>query len=116
MATKVADALPNRGKKLESSNSKASEIDLEEESDDSEDYEDEFSDEAESEWHRTRNPVQPQPDPFKDVNDFYAPEKSARLSEKFKDSGLQIIVKMASIELTPNKPQFPAGGWHVSDQ
>jgi hypothetical protein len=114
MATKVTDELPNRDKESESSDSEASataEIDLEEESDES----DESEDEAER-WHRIREPVQPQPGPFKDVDDFYAPKESARLSEKFKDSGLQIIVKMASIELTPEKPEFPAGGWHVSYQ
>ncbi|CAH0028520.1 unnamed protein product, partial [Clonostachys rhizophaga] len=27
-----------------------------------------------------------------------------------------IIVKMASIELTPEKPEFPVGGWHVEGQ
>ncbi|KAF2634557.1 hypothetical protein P280DRAFT_364462, partial [Massarina eburnea CBS 473.64] len=26
---------------------------------------------------------------------------------------LQIIFKMATIELTPEKPEFPTGGWHV---
>lgn len=36
------------------------------------------------------------------------------LRERFKD--LQVIVKMASIELTPDKPTFPAGGWHVEGQ
>ncbi|KAL2271985.1 hypothetical protein VTJ83DRAFT_1356 [Remersonia thermophila] len=36
-----------------------------------------------------------------------------RLRERFRDTGLQVIVKMASIELTPEKPTFPAGGWHV---
>jgi hypothetical protein len=42
----------------------------------------------------------------------YAPKQSLR--EKFKEKGLQVIVKMASIELTPEKPEFPAGSWHVS--
>lgn len=28
--------------------------------------------------------------------------------------GLQVIVKLTSIELTPEKPEFPAGSWHVS--
>jgi hypothetical protein len=36
------------------------------------------------------------------------------LRKNFKKSGLQVIVKMASIELTPEKPDFPIGGWHVS--
>ncbi|ROW11546.1 hypothetical protein VMCG_01299 [Cytospora schulzeri] len=36
------------------------------------------------------------------------------LQAKFKD--LQVIVKMASIELTPENPEFPAGGWHIEGQ
>lgn len=36
------------------------------------------------------------------------------LREKFQD--LQIIIKMASIELTPENPEFPAGGWHIEGQ
>ena len=70
--------------------------------------------ETERKWHILRKPVQPQPDAFEDGDDFYTPEEGERLSERFKQSGLQIIVKMASIELTPEKPEFPAGGWHVS--
>ncbi|KAG9247975.1 hypothetical protein BJ878DRAFT_538812 [Calycina marina] len=34
------------------------------------------------------------------------------IREKFKKTGLQIIVKMATIELTPDKPEFSMGGWH----
>jgi hypothetical protein len=51
---------------------------------------------------------------FKDVD--YAPKEDQRLINRFRESGLQIIVKMASIELTPEKPEFPAGGWHVEGQ
>lgn len=36
------------------------------------------------------------------------------LLKNFKTSGLQVIVKLASIELTPESPDFPVGGWHVS--
>ncbi|KAI9162821.1 hypothetical protein HJFPF1_04414 [Paramyrothecium foliicola] len=36
------------------------------------------------------------------------------LKEQYKD--LQVIVKMASIELTPEMPDFPAGNWHVEGQ
>ena len=38
------------------------------------------------------------------------------LRAKFKDSGLQVIVKLASIELTPEKPLFAGGEWHVEGQ
>ncbi|KUJ09394.1 uncharacterized protein LY89DRAFT_628514 [Mollisia scopiformis] len=96
-------------------------VDLEEEaeSDDSEEYDNEEDRQwrrAEKRWHKIRKPVQPQPDPFKAVDDFYVPKESVQLSKQFKDTGLQIIVKMASIELTPGKPEFPVGGWHVEGQ
>lgn len=63
-------------------------------------------------WEKLRKVVQRQPDPFKEIN--YETKHSQRLFDKFKESGLQIIVKMATIELTPSKPVFPAGSWHVS--
>jgi septum formation topological specificity factor MinE len=52
--------------------------------------------------------------PFKKIE--YAPKAGQRLIERFRQSGLQIIVKLASIELTPEKPHFPVGGWHVEGQ
>jgi hypothetical protein len=42
--------------------------------------------------------------------DYYP---SQHLRDKFQRHGLQMIVKMASVELTPDKPEFPGGGWHV---
>lgn len=87
--------------------------------------------EEERKWKILRVPVFREPEPFTEVE--YDPQKITAdlrttgrfvtnpfpetlvggLREKFKDSGLQIIVKMASIELTPDKPEFPAGGWHI---
>lgn len=61
-------------------------------------------------WKDTRVPLYPEPLPFKEID--FAPEESIRTT--YKQDGLQVIVKMASIELTPEKPEFPAGGWHVS--
>lgn len=55
-----------------------------------------------------------QPVPFIDVN--YALQSGKRLADRFRHSGLQVIIKMASIELTPEKPNFPVGGWHVEGQ
>ena len=52
----------------------------------------------------------PEPDDEAEVN--YLCQESLR--EKFKDTGLQVIVKMVTIELTPEKPDFPMGSWHVS--
>lgn len=65
---------------------------------------------ARAKWKKFREAKLPDPLPYVPVD--YAPEQSLR--EKFKEKGLQVIVKMASIELTPEKPEFPAGSWHVS--
>jgi hypothetical protein len=61
-------------------------------------------------WKRIRDPLLPEPDDKTEVD--YLCRESVR--QKFKEKGLQVIVKMATIELTPEKPNFPMGGWHVS--
>lgn len=61
-------------------------------------------------WREVRDPLLLGPSEFEPVT--YKVEQSLR--EKFKDTGLQVIVKIASIELTPEKPDFPVGNWHVS--
>jgi hypothetical protein len=66
-------------------------------------------DETQSKWRLLRKPKMPEPVA---ESILYAPCQPS-LAEKFRESGLQIIVKMASIELTPEKPEFPAGSWHV---
>ncbi len=63
-------------------------------------------------WEKIRDVLLPEPLDFKPITYQVGGEA---LSKRFKDTGLQVIVKMASIELTPEKPVFPAGGWHVSD-
>lgn len=86
----------------------------------SQDYKyDWIDDEAERKWKILRKPALREPTPYLEVDydPYTAPggEKSqGGLFRRFKDSGLQVIVKMASIELTPEKPEFPTGGWHVS--
>jgi hypothetical protein len=64
-------------------------------------------------WKLLRKPALPEFS-FEDIS--YVPSEGTRLSELFRDSGLQIIVKLASIELTPGKSDFPVGGWHVEGQ
>lgn len=61
-------------------------------------------------WREIREAILPEPLPFEPL--IYQVKRA--LHSKFKETGLQVIVKMASIELTPEKPEFPAGGWHVS--
>ncbi|KAJ4264300.1 hypothetical protein NW762_005496 [Fusarium torreyae] len=67
---------------------------------------------ARGKWEKFREAILPEPKKFAEVD--YAPKQSLRY--KFKKDGLQIIVKMASIELTPEKPEFPAGSWHLEGQ
>jgi hypothetical protein len=77
-------------------------------------YDPEWDDETELKWELFRKPRIPRV-PFED-NVSYTPLEHLKLSTKFKETGLQIICKLASIELTPEKPDFPAGGWHVEGQ
>lgn len=64
-------------------------------------------------WKILRQPRLPEPI-FEDID--YAPKPRSRIINRYKESGLQIIVKMASIELTPSKPVFPTGSWHLEGQ
>ena len=61
-------------------------------------------------WKEIRDPILPEPMDFEPIT--Y--KITEALGKNFRNTGLQVIVKMASIELTPEKPVFPAGGWHVS--
>jgi len=36
-----------------------------------------------------------------------------KLQQEFREQGLQIIVKLASIELTPEKAEYEGGNWHL---
>jgi hypothetical protein len=64
-------------------------------------------------WKLLRKPALPELS-FEDIS--YVPSAGTRLSELFRDSGLQIIVKLASIELTPGNSDFAVGGWHIEGQ
>lgn len=38
------------------------------------------------------------------------------LRDEFEEEGLQIIVKLANIHLTPEKPNYDGGSWHIEGQ
>ncbi|PPQ86637.1 hypothetical protein CVT25_006821 [Psilocybe cyanescens] len=38
------------------------------------------------------------------------------LKDTYKQRGLQVIVKLANIELTPEKPEYTGGSWHIEGQ
>jgi len=43
-------------------------------------------------------------------------EKHVDLARDYKHRGLQVIVKLANIELSPDKPKYKGGAWHVEGQ
>ncbi|WP_078628152.1 DUF4246 domain-containing protein [Streptomyces sp. NRRL F-2664] len=64
--------------------------------------------EAHEAWWENRSPIVP------DAPAFTAPEppgESARVD--LRGRGLQVIVKLATIHLTPEKPEYAGGSWHV---
>jgi Protein of unknown function (DUF4246) len=75
-----------------------------------EDYnEDEFY-EFENQWikdHRVL--IAPEPGEFK----AREPAAPTDLRQQFADKGMQVIVKLANIHLTPEKPKYDGGSWHV---
>ncbi|KAI0704792.1 hypothetical protein C8Q76DRAFT_861189 [Earliella scabrosa] len=44
---------------------------------------------------------------------FQPPNTEARVDVSLKGRSLQVIVKLANIVLTPEKPKYPGGAWHV---
>ncbi|OCL02456.1 hypothetical protein AOQ84DRAFT_182162 [Glonium stellatum] len=85
-----------------------------EEEDENNADEDENEDEEEEDWERT-NRILIKPD----ADQPYSPRPvhvNVNLREKFAKSGLQVIVKLATIHLTPNKPTYTSGTWHIEGQ
>jgi hypothetical protein len=60
-----------------------------------------------------RNLVLPEPDEYKPRPPT---EKVVNLRKQYADQGLQVIVKLANIHLTPEKPEYGGGTWHVEGQ
>ncbi|ANB04355.1 hypothetical protein SAM40697_0392 [Streptomyces ambofaciens] len=64
--------------------------------------------EAQDDWWENRRPVVP------DAPAFTAPEvpdESARVD--LRGRRLQVVVKLATIHLTPDQPEYAGGSWHV---
>ncbi len=57
-------------------------------------------------WRESREPQQPR------APEFVAPDPPTRMVD-LRGRNLQVIVKLANIELTPEKPKYPGGVWHV---
>lgn len=65
---------------------------------------------ARAKWKKCRDAILPEPMRFEEID--YFPDE--RFRTKFNKLGLQVLVKMTSIELTPENPEFPSSGWRVS--
>jgi hypothetical protein len=65
-------------------------------------------------WERdTRRVVRPEPEKFRVVPDT---TKRVNLKGDFAKRGIQVIVKLANIHLTPEKPEYQGGTWHIEGQ
>ncbi|MFJ4340521.1 DUF4246 domain-containing protein [Streptomyces sp. NPDC088915] len=64
--------------------------------------------EAADDWWENRSPVVPDAPIFTPPE---APGTSARVD--LRGRGLQVIVKLATLHLTPEKPEYAGGSWHV---
>lgn len=73
---------------------------------------DDYSDRLRA-WRRS-NVLKPEPVIF-DALEFDE-EAGVVLETDFADKGLQVIVKLANIQLTPEKPTYDGGSWHVEGQ
>lgn len=64
------------------------------------------------EWLARQPIILPEPGDFRDRRSPSALE----LRKHFPDTNMQIIVKLANIELTPGKPTYNGGSWHIEGQ
>lgn len=66
------------------------------------------------EWE-AREPIK-RPEPGEFTPHIIKAEDQINLRKDFAQNGLQIIVKLANIELTPEKPEYDGGSWHIEGQ
>ena len=80
--------------------------------------------EQDGNWESETSPtMKPEPEDFApprwDLNDDRTQsndEMRVDLKKEFSESGLQIIVKLANIHLTPEQPNYDGGKWHFEGQ
>ena len=82
-----------------------------------EDYEneDDYWDQYDA-WQATQKIQQPEPRAFERFKRSQATSTKIDIRELFEETGLQVIVKLANIELTPENPEYDGGSWHVEGQ
>jgi Protein of unknown function (DUF4246) len=98
-----------RYKNVEFLDSAIPEPERKEEEDDDDEYFERYD-----EWERSRPIKLPEPGEFSPPKEPWRGE--VRLRDQFRDNGLQVIVKLANIELNPEKPEYEGGSWHIEGQ
>ena len=61
-----------------------------------------------------RRVILPEPGTFKPFPRMKVPDEED-LRTVYGDDGLQVIVKLANINLTPEKPEYKGGNWHAME-
>ncbi|KAI8667366.1 hypothetical protein LRP88_00882 [Fusarium phalaenopsidis] len=89
----------------------------EEDEEDEEWYEGSERERLDREWFNSTHPIY-QPQPKKDLNDLFKLKTSDVKTSGFFGgaSRAQVIVKLANIHLTPEKPKYDGGSWHIEGQ
>ncbi|KAF2446778.1 hypothetical protein P171DRAFT_429725 [Karstenula rhodostoma CBS 690.94] len=62
---------------------------------------------------RTRTVIHPEPGTSKSYAQWKSSHAPQSIEDEFRAHGLQVIVKLSSIELTPEKPDYAGGSWHL---
>ncbi|KAJ6109415.1 hypothetical protein N7486_001650 [Penicillium sp. IBT 16267x] len=63
-------------------------------------------------WESNQTIKKPEPGEFKE----YKPDEKINIQKQFGETGLQVIVKLANIELSPERPEYKGGSWHIEGQ
>lgn len=84
------------------------------ENSDNEDFDCEELSDSDDAWENAGSIKLPEPGEFEAP--CVAPNVQVSLRERFRNSGLQVIVKLANIELVPESPRYEGGTWHVEGQ
>ena len=67
-------------------------------------------------WDSVKQYILPEPDPFNAPPDLTDSDTFHNLRQSYRDNGIQVITKVANIQLTPEKPEYDGSNWHVEGQ
>lgn len=81
--------------------------------DTSDEDEDENEDEYVEECYKSKYIKVPEPDPYEPRVRTATDEDATGFEKTFAGRNLQVIVKLANIHLTPEKPNYDGGSWHI---